>query len=81
MSKEFRPNFSIDGPGEMTNGQRADRAGKALTTYIGWDRRDPTNEMHLQDLLCDLMHLAHRDRINFGAVLASAEVCHIEERG
>jgi hypothetical protein len=56
MSKpfKFRPNRDLDGNGN-TNLVRASRASAALDAYIANDRKDIS---HLQDLLCDLMHLA-----------------------
>jgi hypothetical protein len=72
----FAPAKCIDGHGP-TNGDRADRAEAALAAYRGDDQPD---ESHLADLLCDLMHLAHREGRDFDAELARGRSCFTEER-
>jgi hypothetical protein len=82
MSKpfKFRPNRDLDGNGN-TNLVRASRASAALDAYIANDRKDIS---HLQDLLCDLMHLADMEAAEredtFEVALAKATSCYLEER-
>src|SRR6266404_4027781 len=75
----FRPNRDVDGNGR-TNEARALRAEKALVEYIGSDRRDDDDQYHLQDLLCDLMHLADMRRLNFKDAVEMGHHCYLEER-
>lgn len=67
----FNPDLDIDhSDGHApNNGDRAERAYKALETWIGTDQRDDTDQTALQDLLGDLMHLAHRDGLDFNHAL------------
>ena len=48
----------------MTQGnqERADRAQIALDVYQALDGMDPDTEGALSDLMCDLLHLAERER-------------------
>ena len=53
-----------------SNGERAIRAAEAVTVWRG---REAVDESDLADLLSDLMHLAHRDRVDFNEQLARAQ--------
>jgi hypothetical protein len=77
---KFRPRRDAGFSG-TTNGDRADRAQRALNAYIGTERPDGAD---LQDMLCDLMHLADREQATrestFEEALESARRCYLEER-
>ena len=79
---KFRPKRDVDKVGR-NNEDRALRARAALEAYIQHtgDREDIS---HLQDLLCDLMHLADMEAAeredSFEEALSSAVSCYLEER-
>lgn len=60
----------------MDNHDRADRAQMALDAYIDTDKPAPE---HFRDMLCDLMHLAAREGLDFDRELALARACRAEE--
>ncbi len=72
----FRPDHALDSHGP-TNGDRAKKAEYALTAHRGIDQPD---EADLQDLLTNLMHLAHRDNLDFETYLDGARRCFEEEQ-
>lgn len=72
----FRPNHRTDSR-SPTNGERAHAASLALATHRGPAQPD---EADLQDLLTDLMHLAHRDDLDFENYLTSARRRFEEEQ-
>lgn len=79
--RTFRPARDVDHNGN-TNEMRADRAEMALLTYkreAGYPDTD-CNEDVLTDLLCDLMHLADREEMEFDDRLDSAHGLHGDER-
>lgn len=86
MINEFDPELDIDGNG-MTNGRRAERAAAAVVEWLDEDKPDTKEdgaidyETHMQDLLCDLQHLAHREGLKFGEILAMSLGCFLEESG
>jgi hypothetical protein len=59
--KGFKPSRCIDNR-RVCNGDRAARADKAMAAHRGNKERD---EADLCDLLADLMHMAHRDSVDF----------------
>ena len=68
--KGFKPDRRIDNR-RCSNGDRAARADKAMTAHRGNEDRD---EADLCDLLADLMHMAHRDGIDFEVQLGRAQM-------
>lgn len=76
MLGAFRSTRRADNTGR-TNGQRAVAAERALD---GWRKGDQKDEADLQDLLSDLMHLAHRERVDFDAALERAKFNFEEEK-
>lgn len=68
MSKfKFNPDKNIDGPGGISNDTRADWAeiGVAAFREQCSHNDDPLGDEHIQDLICDLGHLADREGLNF----------------
>ena len=76
---KFKPNRDIDGNGN-TNGTRAERAMRAVTSYIGEDRPDETPETHIQDMLCDLHHLCDREKIDISELIRVVRATYEDER-
>lgn len=80
---KFRPQWDCDENGQ-TNADRAERGAKALLTYNEVARvcetDDPFEAYHIQDLLCDLMHLCDREKVDFHETLGYADACYEEER-
>lgn len=74
---KFRPTHRCDGDESPSNGERAERAARAVRAYVESDRPDVS---HTQDFLCDLMHLADREKGDFEDVLERARSCYLEER-
>lgn len=66
---KFDPDKDVDNVGR-TNGQRAENGQRALDY---WRRHERPDEADLTDLLADLMHMAHRDGINFEQELERAQ--------
>ena len=66
----------------MTNTERADAALIALDRYDGGGRHPVEKEEigeAMTDLIADLKHLAHREGIDFNAVLRMAGQHYFEE--
>lgn len=67
-----------------TNGERADRAAKALTFYRrtthgrAYAATTPVFRENVVDLIGDLLHFAHREGFNPEAVLRCAQM-HFED--
>ena len=72
--------FDKDTGDGRTNGQRADRAMKAVATWSGEEMKNDDLSTHIQDLLTDLMHLSRRSGIAFDQILSEAREQHTEER-
>lgn len=65
-----------------TNEDRANRARDAIAAYIMSAGDDPSSNDEatwLQDLLCDLRHYAHQERIDFHRANANAQWAHSDE--
>ena len=79
----FRPKRDADGNGQ-TNDVRADRAERAVWAFArdgGYRAEEAaTGREPMQDLLCDLMHLADRRGEDFIDMLSSATNSYMEER-
>lgn len=78
-TRPFNPDCDVDECG-ITNGDRAERAERAVIEWLGTDGKDDTYRTHIQDLLCDLMHLCDRDRLDFNSILDMARRCQEDER-
>lgn len=77
VKSRFKPSRRVDGKLSPTNMWRADRAKDALAKFRGNEEPD---EADFADLLCDMMHLAHRDGIDFQKELKRASSNYKEER-
>lgn len=77
---KFRPKRDIDGSGN-TNKIRAERAMKGMLAYAtagGYSSVD--NPCLLQDLLCDLAHMADQKQLDMASALEMGIRCYMEER-
>jgi hypothetical protein len=72
--------FDKDTGDGRTNGQRADRALKAVATWAGDEMGNDELSTHVADLLTDLMHLCRREGIAFSLSLSNGLDQHKEER-
>lgn len=67
---------------DPTNDDRADWAQAALNEFARVTRMDTAGEdtdTTMGDLLCDLMHLAQREGLDFTALVARAQCNYDEE--
>lgn len=64
---------------DYSNDDRADRAQAAINAFCDHTGDQP-DESHFRDLLCDMMHLAQRDGLDFADQLRCA-VSNFEEEG
>lgn len=78
---KFRPRRKVDGPGTVSNGERAFWAAEALWTFReGKYPEGDDNEATLMDLICDLLHLADRDGLDPELILDAAVKMWRDER-
>ena len=78
----FRPRRDCDKNGN-TNAARAERAALTLQTYCeaaGFRSQDEFDPSALQDLICDLAHLADRDGLDIADAVEYGIYCYMEER-
>jgi hypothetical protein len=78
--KRFAPNKRVDPPPAPTNGDRAVRAEIAVNAYWGSDAQQEPIGDRVSDLLADLMHLCHRDHVDFEVIFDRASRRFEEEQ-
>jgi hypothetical protein len=73
------PELDADGC-DITNGDRAERAFRALQVYIQHDNPDANDRpTWIQDCINDLLHLAHQDGADLPHMLANAIGSFLDE--